>query len=433
MAVCSTSLTISGVAKTRMASPRRCAGVMSSVTDTDCECLRPAASSIAPRSWGATPSKSSGRGPGARAIILTVDFGLFYYCQGRGVPHDQAYGEMLDQIALAETLGFRECWFAEHHFTDYSLLPSPNLMIAAALQRTTRMRFGNYVNVLPFHHPLRLAAEAATLDNLARGRFDFGIGKGVRPGEFVKLGLSFDDGPEMTEEAIEILLKLWSEDTVSHDGRFWRFPELSLRPRAFQRPHPPLHMVASRPASAARVGARGWPVAMHFTPTDVVARCVEEYRAAAAARTEPPGAGPYRPRLLLCRETYVAETAEAARGEGALALQGFWYLSSLAPPPLPTRYSDERFKELTARIWGGRTYDELAKIGGMLIGSPEQIAAQVERLEAIGVDTLLLVCSFGNLSHAQVCRSLELFAEAAIRPRLASASPRKASVRRRRS
>lgn len=74
-----------------------------------------------------------------------MDFGLFYYCQGRGVPHDQAYAEMLDQIALAETLGFGECWFAEHHFTDYSLLPSPNLMIAAALQRTTRMRLGNYV------------------------------------------------------------------------------------------------------------------------------------------------------------------------------------------------------------------------------------------------------------------------------------------------
>jgi alkanesulfonate monooxygenase SsuD/methylene tetrahydromethanopterin reductase-like flavin-dependent oxidoreductase (luciferase family) len=346
-----------------------------------------------------------------------MDFGLFYYCQGRGVAHDQAYAEMLDQIVLAETLGFGECWFAEHHFTDYSLLPSPNLMIAAALQRTTRMRFGNYVNVLPFHHPLRLAAEAATLDNLARGRFDFGIGKGVRPGEFVKLGLSFDDAPEMTEEAIEILLKLWREDTSSHEGRFWRFPELSLRPRAFQRPHPPLHMVASRPASAARVGARGWPVAMHFTPTDVVARCVEEYRGAVAARTHAAGEGPYRPRLLLCRETYVAETAATARAEGALALQGFWYLSSLATPPLPSEYSDTRLKELTGRVWGGKTYDELAAVGGMLIGSPDEVAAQVAGLEAIGVDTLLLVCSFGGLSHPQVCRSLELFAESAIRPR----------------
>jgi len=244
-------------------------------------------------------------------------------------------------------------------------------MIAAALQRTTRMRFGNYVNVLPFHHPLRLAAEAATLDNLARGRFDFGIGKGV----------------------------------------------LSLRPRAYQRPHPPLHMVASRPASAARVGARGWPVAMHFAPTDVVARCVEEYRAALAARPETPGDGPYRPRLLLCRETYVAETPATARAEGALALQGFWYLSSLAAPPLPSEYSDARLKELTGRVWGGRTYDELAAVGGMLIGSPGEVADKVAGLEAIGVDTLLLVCSFGGLSHAQVCRSLELFAGAVVRVR----------------
>jgi alkanesulfonate monooxygenase SsuD/methylene tetrahydromethanopterin reductase-like flavin-dependent oxidoreductase (luciferase family) len=167
------------------------------------------------------------------------------------------------------------------------------------------------------------------------------------------------------------------------------------------------------------VGARGWPVAMHFTPTDVVARCVEEYRAAVAGRTEPVGTGPYRPRLLLCREAYVAETAATARDEGALALEGFWYLSSLAAPPLPSEFSDARLKELTGRVWGGRTYDELAAMGGTLIGAPDEVAEKVAGLEAIGVDTLLLVCSFGGLSHAQVCRSLELFADSAIRPRQA--------------
>jgi alkanesulfonate monooxygenase SsuD/methylene tetrahydromethanopterin reductase-like flavin-dependent oxidoreductase (luciferase family) len=156
---------------------------------------------------------------------------------------------------------------------------------------------------------------------------------------------------------------------------------------------------------------------MHFTPTEVVARCVEEYHAALAARAEPAGEGPYRPRVVLCRETYVAETPEEARRDGALALQGFWYLSSLAAPPPPSEYSDERFRQLTGRVWGGRSYDELEAIGGMLIGAPEQVAAQVARLEAIGVDTLLLVCSFGTLTHAQVCRSLECFAEAVIRPR----------------
>ena len=163
---------------------------------------------------------------------------------------------------------------------------------------------------------------------------------------------------------------------------------------------------------------------MHFTPTDVVARCVEEYRAALAARPEIPRDGPYRPRLLLCRETYVAETPATARAEGALALQGFWYLSSLAAPPLPSEYSDARLKELTGRVWGGRTYDELAAVGGMLIGSPGEVADKVDGLEAIGVDTLLLVCSFGGLSHAQVCHSLELFAGAVVRPRQAATQSR---------
>jgi alkanesulfonate monooxygenase SsuD/methylene tetrahydromethanopterin reductase-like flavin-dependent oxidoreductase (luciferase family) len=291
-----------------------------------------------------------------------MDFGLFYYCQGRGVPHDQVYAETLDQIVLAEQLGVRECWFAEHHATDYSLLPSPNLMIASAIQRTTRLRFGNYINILPFHNPLRLAAEAAMLDN----------------------------------------------------------------PRVYQRPHPPLHLVASHPESVARAGSRGWPVAMHFTPTDVVARCVASYREALAGAPAPRGTGPYRPRLLLCRETFVADTPEAADAQGRVALQGFWHLSALRPPPPPPTYSDDYFRGLTERVWGGpTTYDELAALGGMLIGSPEQVQRQVAHLEQIGVDTLLLVASFGGLTHAQVCRSLELFAEAVIAPRHRRADARR--------
>src|SRR5262249_48789820 len=221
--------------------------------------------------------------------------------------------------------------------------------------------------------------------------------------------------------AIDILLKAWTQETFSHRGGFWSFPEASLRPRVYQQPHPPLHEVASRPTSVARVGARGWPVAMHFTPTEVVAECVESYHKALAQRGEPAGEGPYRPRLLLCRETFVADTEAAAREQGALALQGFWYLSSLAPPPPPEEFSDERLKQLTGRIWGGWSSDERDEIGGMLIGSPERIAERVDQLEQIGVDTLLLVASFGNLSHEQVCRSLELFSEAAIRPRRAAA------------
>jgi alkanesulfonate monooxygenase SsuD/methylene tetrahydromethanopterin reductase-like flavin-dependent oxidoreductase (luciferase family) len=257
------------------------------------------------------------------------------------------------------------------------------------------------------------------LDNLGQGRYDFGVGRGVRPGEFAQFGLPFDEARPMTEEAIEILLRAWTEPRFSWQGRFWQFAGVSLRPRPFQRPHPPLHEVASRPESVARVGSRGWPVALHFTPTETVARCVEAYHQAVDQLAEPPGSGPYRPKVLLCREVFVDRDAAAARLQGELALQGFWHLSSLAAPPPPADFSAERFRTLTTRVWGGQSYDALAALGGMLIGDPDQVAAGVSRLEAIGVDTLLLVCSFGNLSHQQVCRSLELFSEAVIAPRRA--------------
>src|SRR5262249_46537603 len=151
--------------------------------------------------------------------------------------------------------------------------------------------------------------------------------------------------------------------------------------------------------TVARAGERGWPVALHFSPTDVVARCVDSYRAALPRAPAPRGTGPYRPRLVLCRETYVAETPEAAYAEGALALQGFWHLSTLLPPPPPAAFDDAKLKGLTARVWGGHTYDELETMGAMLIGAPDQVRQQVEQLAALGVDTLLLVCSFGGLTH----------------------------------
>ncbi len=341
-----------------------------------------------------------------------MDFGLFFYCQGRGVPHHRAYAEMLEQIELGEQLGFSEAWFVEHHFTDYSLLPSPNLIVASAIQRTKHMRFGNYINVLPIHHPVRLAAEAAMLDNLSGGRFDFGIGKGVRPAEFAKFEVDFADAPAMTDEAVEIIVKAWTQETFSHDGGFWRIPETTLRPRPFQKPHPPIHMVASHVPTVEKVAARGWPAALHFTPVSELPSCIETYRSAS-----PPGMpseGPFRPRIVVCRELFVAESAEYARAQGAVAVQGFWHLSALLPPPPPATFSDERLKELTTRVLGGRSYDELDEAGIVLIGSPDQVAEKVRHLEEMGVDTLLVLASFGTLPHEAVCRSMELFAKSAM-------------------
>src|SRR5881398_2358550 len=116
-------------------------------------------------------------------------FGTFSYNQARPwVPERQAFDELLEQIQLTERLGFDEAWFAEHHHSDYGMLASPNLIVAALAHRTRRLRLGNLVNALPLHDPMRLAEECAMLDILTGGRLNVGLGRGV-PGKVLKIGL----------------------------------------------------------------------------------------------------------------------------------------------------------------------------------------------------------------------------------------------------
>ena len=245
------------------------------------------------------------------------------------------------------------------------------------------------------------------LDNLARGRFDFGVGKGVRPGEFAQLGIKFEDGVAMTEEAIEILLKV--VDARAHQPRG---PVLELS-RA-QPAAPRLLSARIRRCTRWRAGrsrwpasARaGWPVAMHFTP-DRRRRPVRRGvsggdRPAARTRRESVRTG--RGCCCAARPMW-PRRPRSARAEGAAGAPGL--LASLVPGRAAAARRVLRRASQGADGSGmGRADLRRARgaIGGFLIGAPDQVAAEVEQLEAIGVDTLLLVCSFGALSHAQVCR-----------------------------
>ncbi|HEX6513221.1 MAG TPA: LLM class flavin-dependent oxidoreductase, partial [Chloroflexota bacterium] len=220
------------------------------------------------------------------------------------------------------------------------------------------------------------------------------------------------DAPAMTDEAIDIIVEAWTQDRVSHQGKFWRIEDAMLRPKPFQQPHPPIHMVATHKPTVELVGSRGWPVAMHFTPNSELPDSIRTYRAAVPAAA--PSQGPFRPRVVLCRELVVADDPEEARREAAVGLQGFWHLSALLPPPPPATFSDRRLKELTTRVLGGKTFDELCESGIALVGTPDEVATKVRDLERMGVDTLLVLASFGTLTHEQTCRSMEAFAGAAI-------------------
>src|SRR5947207_850291 len=189
-------------------------------------------------------------------------FGTFSYNQARPwVPERQAFDELLEQIQLTERLGFDEAWFAEHQQSDYGMLASPNLIIAALAHRTRRLRLGNLVNALPLHDPMRLAEECSILDILTGGRLNVGLGRGV-PRDDIKHGLDVNTARERFSEGVEVLLKAWTGETFSHDGPTWIYKDISWRPTPLQSPHPPIFYGAGSPDSAREVARRGWNLAM---------------------------------------------------------------------------------------------------------------------------------------------------------------------------
>jgi alkanesulfonate monooxygenase SsuD/methylene tetrahydromethanopterin reductase-like flavin-dependent oxidoreductase (luciferase family) len=336
-------------------------------------------------------------------------FGTFSYNQARPwVPERQAFEELLDQIQLTERLGFDDAWFAEHHHSDYGMLSSPNLIIASLAYRTKRLRFGNLVNVVPLHDPMRLAEECAILDILTGGRLNVGLGRGV-PRDDLKHGLDRDSAHARFEEGIEILQRAWIEDTFTYSGKAWSYVDISCRPRPLQRPHPPIYYGATSPESPAMVARRGWNLALSRQPLANCARAIKAYREERAKYGKLPGSGD----AIMVRDIYLAESDEQAIAEAAPQITRFWQLAtdnvwrgeSVSTEDLP------RFTERFAYFPGGLNITRLDEWGTSLIGKPETVIKKARAMiETARPDCLVGMFSFGGLSHDQVMRSIELFA-----------------------
>jgi len=335
-------------------------------------------------------------------------FGTFSYNQARPwVAERQAFEELLAQIELTERLGFDDAWFAEHHHSDYGMLASPNLIIAALALRTKRLRFGNLVNVVPLHDPMRLAEECAMLDILTGGRLNVGLGRGV-PRDDLKHGLDRDTAQARFEEGMEILHRAWCEETFSYSGKVWQYVDIICRPRPLQRPHPPIYYGATSPESPAMVARRGWNLALSRQPLANCARAIAAYRAERAALGNPRGGGD----AIMVRDVYVADTDEQAWEEAAPQITRFWQLAtdnvwrgeSVSTDDLP------RFTERFAYFPGGLTLKRLDEWGTSLVGSPETVIKKARQMiEMARPDCLVGMCSFGGLSHEQIMHSIELF------------------------
>ena len=176
------------------------------------------------------------------------------------------FGEMLEQVEYAEELGFDSIWIAEHHSSRYGICPSLMPLLCHIAARTKKIRIGAGVSVLPFHNPIFLAEESAMLDVLSNGRLDFGVGRGSADYEYGNFNVDFDTRDVRTQEALDIILGLWTQSDFSFQGEFYQVKDLTIAPWPVQQPHPPVYLAVSRtPASVDVAVSRDLPILTSFS------------------------------------------------------------------------------------------------------------------------------------------------------------------------
>src|SRR4030088_3083140 len=306
-----------------------------------------------------------------------MQFGIFGSAQAStqdlGPETGQGFRDYLDYAVEAEALGYRSSFLVEHHFTGWNQV-SATLMLQTPLgMRTTTLRLGTAVIVLPWHNPVLLAEQAATLDLISGGRLDFGIGKGYRYNEFAGFCVDMDEADARFNECLEVIIKAWTaNEPFSHRGHYWQFDNIVVEPPTAQRPHPPIWMGAGGESSVRQVAERGYHLLLgqYASPADV-GRSIAAYKSAVEAqgrRFDPMQVG-------VTRAFFVADTA--AEKEGALErrLANRVRQLKLRTPPDGT-------------VHGGpdrATGDpDAVNRNSAMYGSPDEIAEKLDELRRVG-------------------------------------------------
>src|SRR5262245_12350788 len=172
-------------------------------------------------------------------------------------PRPRLYAEAFAHMQAAEALGFASVWVPEHHLSEDGYNPAPLPLLAAMAVQTSRVAIGTSVLLLPFHHPVRVAEEAAAVDNLSNGRLILGLGLGYRLAEFARYGIDRRTRGGRMEEGLDILRRCWTEDRFSFAGRYFQLQDVALGVKPVQKPHPPLVLGARGPRAAERAARLG--------------------------------------------------------------------------------------------------------------------------------------------------------------------------------
>jgi alkanesulfonate monooxygenase SsuD/methylene tetrahydromethanopterin reductase-like flavin-dependent oxidoreductase (luciferase family) len=309
-------------------------------------------------------------------------FGLFGAAQAqRGGPDvDSAAGfkDYIEYLIEAEALGYHSSFIVEHHFTGFGQVSATLNLLSWVGAKTTTLRLGTAVLVLPWHNPVLLAEQAATVDLLSGGRLDFGVGKGYRHNEFAGFRIPMEEAGARFEESIDIITRSWtSNERFSFHGKYWQFDGIIVEPPTNQKPHPPFWQGAGHADSIRKVAARGHNLLLdQFASIDETINRFNTYKAAMLANGfgfDPSQAG-------VARAFFVTDTEEekAAAIDRRMAGQRRMHAISQRPDGNNSAsimaFSDTREANEEATLYG----------------TPDEICRKIERLQAQGVEYILL-------------------------------------------
>ena len=330
--------------------------------------------------------------------------------------HEEMFRKQMEEVELAERIGIDQIWFFEHHLNPGGPVPSPNLLIAAAARNTSRIRFASMVNILPFRHPLLVAEEAAMLDNLTGGRFDLGLGRGLRPPEFDAFGVDQGQSREMFLESFDIIRRVFADEQFEHRGRYWTARKNGpLSPPLVQRPHPPFLVSAQSDESLRWAAEHDIPFAQIDSLAEQARSDAALYRDVQMAHGHAPA-----PRLYLMREIYVAETDAQAREEAEPWLLRYWdlwnrYTQFTHAGKLPDSYD---FWRRQAPMLHAMSFEEIVAKDMVILGGPETVAKTIVRLAgSLDLMGLALIFKLGAMPYDMVERSMTLFGDRVV-PRI---------------
>ncbi len=340
-------------------------------------------------------------------------FGLFYQAsEADGQTHAERYAEMLDLIALGDTLGFDVAWLAELHFGGaFSLLASPLMVVPVIAQRTRRIRIGTAVTLLPLHNPLSCAEQAATADLLSGGRLEFGVGRGSIPSQFHGFGVPVSENRGRFDEALEIIRRAWTQERFSYRGTYYQIEDVAVVPRPLQRPHPPIRVAVHTAESFAHIGDLGVPIYSGTTTTALPQ--LREYMALYRTHLAAAGHAWQSDQMALMLPVHVGTTSAAARDAMRPGVLKYYKNLEVIFSQLPDSYADhlprlKTIRETIANLPYEKFFRDQAVFG--------DAAEVVDRLQAVRDEFGLsqIICWFDQgamLPRADVERAMRRFTD----------------------